>query len=67
MTNYSLVLLSFYRKIKIPGVLGRGCHFILSKTFFLFLSDVSTFLQKPLALSAKQPQLAISAMMVWLA
>jgi hypothetical protein len=47
-------------KIKIPWFLGRGCHF---KNGF-FISDVSTFLQKPLSLSAKQPQLAISAMMV---
>ena len=31
---------------------------------FFLISDVSTFLQKPLSLSAKQPQLAISAMMV---
>ena len=31
---------------------------------FFLISDVSTFPQKPLSLSAKQPQLAISAMMV---
>ena len=31
---------------------------------FFNISDASTFLQKPPSLSAKQPQLAISAMMV---
>jgi len=26
----------FLDKIKIPGFSGRGCHFILSETFFFY-------------------------------
>ena len=67
MTKYSLVvLLSFYRQNKDSRVFRERLSFHFVKNVF-FPSDVSTFLQKPLALSAKQPQLAISAMMVWLA
>ena len=63
-TKYSLVLLSFYRQNKDSRVFRERLSFHFVKNVFFFISDVSTFLQKPLSLSAKQPQLAISAMMV---
>jgi len=64
MTKYSLALLSFYRQNKDSRVFRERLSFHFAKNVFFFISDVSTFLQKPLSLSAKQPQLAISAMMV---
>ena len=57
MTKYALVLLN-------SRVFRDRLLFHFVKNVFFLISDVSTFLQKPLSLSAKQPQLAISAMMV---